>query len=105
MSGGKKKTNGGKKKTHRRHSELSFVGKSHWEPFTALLDVLRYHYIPLTPKDAYTGKYGGLEKRHTITIAFLDETRYHDYRQQNRAVSNGYWRTQWSHNNGYRTIH
>ena len=29
---------------------------------------------------------GGLEKRHTITIAFLDETRYHDYRQQNRAV-------------------
>ena len=37
----------------------------------------------------------------TITIAFLDETRYHDYRQQNRAVSNGYWRTQWSHNNGY----
>lgn len=47
------------------------------------------------------GKYGGLEKRHTITIAFLDETRYHDYRQQNRAVSNGYWRTQWSHNNGY----
>ena len=22
----------------------------------------------------------------TITIAFLDETRYHDYRQQNRAV-------------------
>ncbi len=32
------------------------------------------------------GKYGGLEKRHTITIAFPDETRYHDYRQQNRAV-------------------
>ena len=47
------------------------------------------------------GIIGGLEKRHTITIAFLDETRYHDYRQQNRAVSNGYWRTQWSHNNGY----
>ena len=32
------------------------------------------------------GIIGGLEKRHTITIAFLDETRYHDYRQQNRAV-------------------
>jgi hypothetical protein len=24
--------------------------------------------------------------RHTITIAFPDETRYHDYRQKNRAV-------------------
>ena len=48
--------------------------------------MVRYHYIPSTPKDAYTGEYEGLEKRHTITIAFLDETRYHDYRQQNRAV-------------------
>ncbi len=32
--------------------------------------MVRYNYIPSTPKDAYMGKYGGLEKRHTITIAF-----------------------------------
>ena len=41
--------------------------------------MVRYDYIPSTPKDAYTGKYGGLEKRHTITIAFSGETRYHEY--------------------------
>lgn len=44
-----------------------------------MLSVVRYHYIPSTPKDAYMGKYGGLDKRHTITIAFPDETRYHEY--------------------------
>ena len=47
------------------------------------------------------GNYWWIGEKTQITIAFLDETRYHDYRQQNRAVSNGYWRTQWSHNNGY----
>ena len=41
--------------------------------------MVRYDYIPLTPKDAYTGKYGGLEKRHTITIAFQRENMYHEY--------------------------
>jgi hypothetical protein len=48
--------------------------------------VVRYPYIPSTPKDAYMGKYGGIGEKTHITIAFPDETRYHDYRQKNRAV-------------------
>ena len=32
------------------------------------------------------GNYWGIGEKTQITIAFLDETRYHDYRQQNRAV-------------------
>lgn len=63
--------------------------------------MVRYDYIPLTPKDAYTGKYGGLEKRHTITIAFLDETRYHDYRQQKELSERSVTSTSSGHNNGY----
>ena len=68
-----------------------FVPDCHYLGVWAFLSVVRYNYIPSTPKDAYTGKYRGLEKRHTITIAFLDETRYYDYRQQNRAVLVEYW--------------
>lgn len=49
--------------------------------------MVRYHYIPSIPKDAYMGKYGGLEKRHTITIAFPDETRYHEYRDNKIELS------------------
>ena len=69
-----------------------------FERFWVSLGIITY---PRHLNKIIWGIIGGLEKRHTITIAFLDETRYHDYRQQNRAVSNGYWRTQWSHNNGY----
>ena len=72
-------------KTHIIDSWL-FVSNCPYLGVWAFLSVVRYPYIPSTPKDAYMGKYGGLEKRHTITIAFPDETRYHDYRQQNRAV-------------------
>lgn len=36
-------------------------------------------------KEKY-GKGWGIGEKTQITIAFLDETRYHDYRQQNRAV-------------------
>lgn len=51
------KTNGGKKKkkTQSRHSELSFGCKTHWEPFRAILDVLRYNYITRYRKEPYTG--------------------------------------------------
>ena len=62
----------------------------------------RYHYIPSTPKDAYMGKYGGLEKRHTITIAFSDETRYHEYIDNKIELSSlSETNTQQGHQNGY----
>lgn len=32
--------------------------------------MVRYNYIPLTPKDAYTGKYVGLEKRRKSLLHF-----------------------------------
>ena len=64
--------------------------------------MVRYDYIPLTPKDAYTGKYGGLEKRHTITIAFLAETRYYEHIDNKIELSSlSATNTQQGHQNGY----
>ena len=64
--------------------------------------MVRYHYIPSTPKDAYMGKYGGLEKRHTITIAFYAGNMYHEYIDNKIELSSlSETNTQQGHQNGY----
>lgn len=60
-----------------------FVPDCHYLGVWAFLSVVRYDYIPLTPKDAYMGKYGGIgEKTHNHycisrwnTVSWLQTTK------------------------------
>lgn len=64
-----------------------FVCKGHYLGVWAFLSVVRYHYIPSTPKDAYTGKYWGIGgETHNHYCIFRWNTVSWVHRQQNRAV-------------------